>query len=76
LRSFLQATAVLAIAATAASCWTVPPAPLAGPDPSDPSARTPPVRYRSTIEPYASERPVAPAPWRERNEQVAPKAKQ
>jgi hypothetical protein len=72
----LRTLATLAIAAAAAGCWTAPVASLAGADPSDPSARAPAVGYRSTIEPYASLRPVAPAPWRQRNEQVAPKAKQ
>ena len=72
----LRALAAIAIAATIAGCWTAPPMPLTGPDPSDPLARAPATGYRSTIEPYVSERPVAPKPWRERNEQVAPKAKQ
>lgn len=75
LRRLLWASTALAIAASVAGCWKAPPAPLAGADPSTPSARTPPVGYRSTIEPYVRERPVTPAPWRERNEQVAPKAK-
>ena len=51
------------------------PTPLAGADPSDPAARTPPVGYRSTIGPYRSKRPVSPAPWGEQNERVTPQPK-
>lgn len=45
---------------------------LAARDPADPAAPVPTVGYRSTIAPYTSLRPATPAPWRERNEQVAP----
>ena len=76
LRQGIHAIVAIALAAATMGCRTTPPMPLAGPDPSVASVRTPAVAYRSTIEPYASERPVAPAPWRERNEQVAPKARQ
>jgi hypothetical protein len=75
-RRGVRAFAVLALAAIVAGCWTPPPAPLAGRDPSDPSARTRPVGYRSTIAPYSKQRPVDPAPWRQQNEQVAPRPKQ
>ena len=47
----------------------------AGADPADPAARTAGVGYRSTIAPYTSMRPSQPAPWRERNEKVAPQPK-
>jgi len=76
LRRGIRAFAALALAAAAAGCWATPPAPTAGPDPSDPSAHARPVGYRSTIAPYARQRPVDPAPWREQNEQVAPRPKQ
>jgi hypothetical protein len=46
---------------------------LAARDPADPAAPVPGVGYRSTIAPYTSLRPATPAPWRERNEEVAPK---
>lgn len=59
-----------------AGCASVPPRPLAGADPADPAARVPAVRYRSTIGPYTSQRPVDPAPWGEQNERVAPAPKQ
>lgn len=49
-----------------------PPAVLGGADPADPNARIAAVSYRSTIAPYRRQRPVDPAPWRERNEDVAP----
>lgn len=51
-------------------------APLASADPADPSARVARVGYRSTVAPYSSLRPAAPAPWRERNDGVAPQPKQ
>ena len=50
--------------------------PYGGPDPADPEARVPAVRYRSAVGPYERLRPVEPAPWREQNERVAPKPKQ
>jgi len=49
---------------------------VAGADPADPSARVAPVGYRSTIAPYTSLRPAAPAPWRDRNDAVTPQPKQ
>ncbi|MBB4260008.1 MULTISPECIES: hypothetical protein [unclassified Bradyrhizobium] len=49
---------------------------VAGADPADPSAKVAPVGYRSTIAPYTSLRPAAPAPWRDRNDAVAPRPKQ
>jgi len=70
-----EAAAALAIAATVAGCWTPPAAPLVGADPSDPTSKTFAVRYRSTVAPYSSQRPVDPAPWREQNEHVTPPAK-
>lgn len=50
--------------------------PLARTDPADPSAGVARVGYRSTIAPYSSLRPAATAPWRERNDGVAPQPKQ
>jgi len=47
---------------------------MAGADPADPAAKTAGVGYRSTIAPYAALRPSTPAPWRERNDSVAPKS--
>jgi hypothetical protein len=49
-----------------------PPDVALQPHPADPHARAPAVGYRSTTAPYVSRRPVAPAPWREQNERVAP----
>ena len=56
----------------AAGCTGAPRSPTVGPDPSNPSARTPAVGYRSTTAPYVTRRPVDPAPWREQNERVGP----
>src|SRR5258706_16413967 len=56
----LLAAAVLAVLTSA--CVTTAPSPHAGPDPSSPSARVKPVKYRSTLGAYSSQRPVEPAP--------------
>ena len=45
-------------------------------DPADPAAKVAPVGYRSTAAPYTSLRPATPAPWRDRNDAVAPQPKQ
>ncbi|MGY8709036.1 hypothetical protein RAD16_25125 [Bradyrhizobium sp. 18BD] len=45
-------------------------------DPADPAAKVAPVGYRSAIAPYTSLRPATPAPWRDRNDAVAPQPKQ
>jgi len=60
------------LAAVLQGCADLPKAPKAGPDPSNPAARTPAVSYRSTTTPYVSRRPSEPAPWQQRNERVAP----
>ncbi len=57
-----------------AGCATKP-AVSAGPDPSDPGARTSRAEYSSTLGRYTSQRPVAPAAWKKQNEQVAPAPK-
>ena len=49
---------------------------VAGADPADPAAKVARAGYRSTIAPYTSLRPATPAPWRKRNENVAPQPKQ
>jgi len=76
-RRFLCRLAGLAtasmLAALAGSC--APRSPFVGPEPSDPSARTRPVGYRSTLAPYVSQRPVEPTSWQEQNERVAPSAR-
>jgi hypothetical protein len=45
-------------------------------DPADPAAKVARAGYRSTISPYTSLRPATPAPWRDRNDAVAPQPKQ
>jgi len=71
----LTTIAVAAATALASACSAERPVPLAGPDPSDPRARTPAASYRSTVAPYESLRPVEPAPWHEQNRQVTPQPK-
>ena len=73
LKSALR-SAVLAFAVAASGC-TPATTQLAGADPADPAATAAGVGYRSTIAPYNSLRPSTPAPWRERNERVAPQPK-
>lgn len=48
---------------------------LAGAAPSEPSSPTRPVGYSSVTAGYVSQRPVNPAPWRQRNEHVTPPPK-
>jgi hypothetical protein len=74
IRRFAALVAAAAVAALAA-CSPPPPVPFAGPDPSDPRARVPAVAYRPAVAPYASQRPVEPLPWRERNDGIAPAPK-
>ena len=75
LRRLGSPAAVSLLAALAQGCAATPTSPFAGPDPSDPSVRTPAVSARATTAPYASRRPVEPGPWREQNERVTPPAK-
>ncbi|GLR88395.1 hypothetical protein [Bradyrhizobium iriomotense] len=67
----ILAASVLALS----GCMPATTTPLASADPADPAAKVAPARYRSTIAPYNSLRPAAPAPWRERNDSVAPRPK-
>ena len=73
-RTVLRRAALLLLAAVA-GCTAAPPAPLAGPDASDPRAPSRPAAYRPVVGPYASGRPADPAEWREQNERVAPREK-
>ena len=66
---------VILVAVQAAGCTRAPPAGFTGPDPSDPRIPVPRASYRSTTDGYASQRPVAPLPWREQNQRVAPAPK-
>nr|WP_247989267.1 hypothetical protein [Bradyrhizobium sp. 186] len=66
--------AVAAAALTLGGCLPTT-VPLVGADPADPGAKVAGVGYRSTIAPYSSLRPAAPAPWREQNDRVAPTPK-
>lgn len=68
-----RALIVLILAFAPAGC--MPGAPLAGADPADPAAKVASTSYRSTVAPYSSLRPRAPASWREQNDRVAPPAK-
>lgn len=69
-RTILLSLALLALAGCATRSQV-----SAGPDPSDPGARTSRADYSSTLGRYTSQRPVAPAAWKQQNEQVAPAPK-
>jgi hypothetical protein len=47
---------------------------LAGADPADPAAGIRPIHDRAITSPYVSLRPAPPAPWREHNDDVAPRS--
>jgi hypothetical protein len=49
---------------------------IATTDPADPAVKAARVGYRSTVAPYTSLRPAAPAPWQDRNNAVTPQPKQ
>lgn len=68
--------AILAAAAfLLQGCSSVPPQPLGAADASDPDIRVPAASYRSVVAGYASQRPVGPLPWTERNRDVTPPAR-
>ncbi|HWN52852.1 MAG TPA: hypothetical protein VNO18_24075 [Xanthobacteraceae bacterium] len=74
---YVRGSAILAatvLAAVLAGCSQTPQR-FAGPDPSDPRSPARTAVYRSVIEPYASQRPVEPAPWRDQNDRIAPAPK-
>lgn len=62
-----------AAASLLAGCATLPPSPVAGRDPSDPTVGVAPARYASVTAGAADHRPAAPKPWAQQNQGVAPK---
>jgi hypothetical protein len=64
---------IVAMGLSLAACLAMPSERLAAAEPSNPKERVPAARYRPVLGGYMSQRPVEPAPWRERNESVAPK---
>jgi hypothetical protein len=71
-----RVVALLPIAALLLAGWRDAPVPLLNePNPADPWAPAPRVRYQSTIRSYKSRRPVEPLPWNEQNQRVAPEPK-
>ncbi|WP_342738334.1 hypothetical protein [Bradyrhizobium sp. B117] len=73
---FLFNWPLLALAALALSGCMPATTQFASANPADPAAKVARVGYRSTIAPYTSLRPATPAPWRDRNDAVAPQPKQ
>lgn len=54
-------------------CVTAQSVPLAASDPADPASPVRPARYSAVTAGYISQRPVAPKPWREQNDRMAPR---
>ena len=69
-----RALAAIAAAGALSACMPAT-VPLVGRDAADPTAKVAGVGYRSTIASYTSMRPSTPAPWRGRNDDVAPPPK-
>lgn len=74
LQRLLPVAVLLASGFAVVGCAS-PPQPLNGPDPSNPRALVSRVDYRATTASYVSQRPVAPAPWRQQNDRAAPQPK-
>jgi hypothetical protein len=79
-RQFNRRKSAILLAGVAGAAFTlggcVPATvPLVGTDPADPAVRVAGVGYRSTIAPYTSLRPTAPASWRQQNQRVTPAPK-
>ncbi|QOG20979.1 hypothetical protein [Bradyrhizobium sp. SEMIA] len=73
---FLFNWPLLALAALTLSGCVPATTQIASADPADPAAKVARAGYRSTIAPYTSLRPAAPAPWHEHNDRAAPQPKQ
>jgi hypothetical protein len=71
----LYALAALVAAAALLAACAPRTLPIAAADPADPAAKVARAGYSSTTAPYTSLRPSMPAPWRERNDNVAPQPK-
>jgi hypothetical protein len=73
---YFRTSAALVTAALGLAGCMPATVPVAVADPADPAAKVAAVGYRSTIAPYASLRPATSAPWRDRNDSVAPSPRQ
>lgn len=71
----MKVVLVILLGLLSAACSTAPARPVAEAGPANAEAPVPPVRHRSALATYISQRPVDPGTWREQNEQVAPKPK-
>ncbi|RXF71497.1 hypothetical protein EK403_15645 [Hansschlegelia zhihuaiae] len=60
-------------AALLSACSALPPSPIAGRNPADPSAAAPSARYVPVTAGMADYRPVEPKPWLEQNKAVTSK---
>lgn len=75
MKPFIPAVAAT-FAALLSACSALPPAPLAGRDPGDPSAPAAQDRYAPVTAGMADYRPVEPKPWLEQNRAVAPRPRE
>lgn len=69
------AAVLAAVALLTQGCAPIPSQPFVGAEASNPDVRVPPAPYRPVLGTYSRQRPVEPAPWRERNDRVAPTPK-
>jgi hypothetical protein len=74
-RRILKAALLVGALAVISGCGNAPSQPFAGPDPSNPHARTPIARYHSTLGSFINQRPVEPADWKGSNERITPQPK-
>jgi len=65
---------VAALAASLAGCSSAPLPEAVSPDPADPAAPTVAAPYRPVMAGTAAHVPAGLRPWRELNEEVAPRA--
>lgn len=65
---------VVALAAVLAGCSAAPLPEPVSPDPADPATPTATIPYRPVLAGTAGHVPVGLKPWRELNEEVAPRA--
>lgn len=71
--SQLRTACALLIAGALAGCATASSVPLAAADPANSASPVRPARYSAVTAGYVSQRPVAPKPWREQNDRMAPR---
>lgn len=72
----MRVVAVVLLGLLIAACAAAPAKQVAVNDPASAEVPVPPVRHRSSLGSYISQRPVDPVPWTEQNQRIAPQPKQ